>query len=115
MPWSVMKTPAERRAALELEATRIKARLDELAKQIDGDPSAWLKIQERLGGDVAEVLIDKPLAEARQQATTLAGIVRALDGTAPAEAGGKAPSADPGDEFSKRRAEKLAQVQSSQA
>jgi hypothetical protein len=105
-----MKTPGERRAALEVEAVRIKARLDELAKQIDGDPSAWLKIQERLGGDVAEVLIDKPLAEARQQATTLAAIVRALDGTATQESAGT-PAADPGDDLAKRRDEKLKAAQ----
>jgi len=105
-----VKTAAERRAALETEAARIKARLDELAKQIDGDPSAWLKIQERLGGDVAEVLVDKVLSEARQQATALAGIIRALDGTAAGESGGQ-PAADPSDEFSRKRAEKLAAAQ----
>lgn len=101
-------TPEERRAALELEAERIIARLDQLAKDIDGDPDSWLGIQEQMGGDVAEVVINKPLAEARQQAATLAGIVRTLDGTVPAEAPAAPTGPDPGEQARKARAERLA-------
>lgn len=101
-------TPAERRAALELEAERIIGRLAELAKDIEGTSDSWLGIQERLGGDVAEVVINKPLAEARQQAATLAGIIRTLDGTVPAETPTAPAGPDPGEKARQRRAERLA-------
>jgi hypothetical protein len=106
-----MKTPAARRAALEVEAARIKSRLDELAKQIDGDPAAWLKLTERMSDNVAEVFVDKVLAEARQQAIALTGIIRALDGTAAQEGGSAVPVADPSDEMARRRADKLKAAQ----
>ena len=101
-------TPEKRRAALELEAERIISRLGELAKDIDGDPDSWLGIQMNLGGDVAEVVINKPLAEARQQAATLAGIVRTLDGTAPAETPPGDTGPDPGEKAREAREKRLA-------
>lgn len=104
-------TPAERRAALELEVDRLKARLDSLAAQIDGDPAAWLSIQEKLGGEVAEVLVDKLLAEARQHAVALASIIRTLDGTAPKAKGEDQPMVDPGDQIAAKRAARLAAAQ----
>lgn len=104
-------TPAERRAALETEAVRIKARLDQLDRNLSGDPDAWLSIVERMPDSVGEVTVDKALAEARQQALALAAIVRVLDGTA---AGAQAPAVtgpDPGDQMAQRRAEKQRQAQ----
>lgn len=101
-------TPEERRAALELEAERIIGRLAELAKDIEGTSDSWLGIQERLGGDVAEVVINKPLAEARQQAATLAGIIRTLDGTVPAETPPGDTGPDPGEKAREAREKRLA-------
>lgn len=102
-------TPEERQAALETEAMRIKARLDQLARQLDGDPAAWLSIIERMPPTVAEVVIDKALAEARQQALALATITKTLATlgieTAPAS------QPDVADEVARRRAAKLAEAQ----
>lgn len=97
-------TPAERRAALELEADRIKARLDELNRQINGDPS-WLDFAVNLPETVAEVTVDRLLGEARQQALALATIVKTLDGTA-AKAETPAAVADPSDEVRQKREQK---------
>lgn len=95
-------TPAERRAALELEADRIKARLDQLNVQLQGDPS-WLDFAVNLPETVAEVTVDKVLAEARQQALALATIIKTLDGTAAKGGSVAGPGEDPGDEIQKRR------------
>lgn len=97
-------TPAERRAALELEADRIKARLDELNRQLTGDPS-WLDFAVNLPETVAEVTVDRVLAEARQQALALATIVKTLDGTA-ARAEAPAAAVDPSDEVRNKREQK---------
>lgn len=103
-------TPAERRAALELEADRIKARLDELNAQITGAP-AWLDFAVNLPETVAEVTVDRLLGEARQQALALATIVKTLDGTA-ARTEAPAASVDPSDEVRRRREEKARQAAS---
>ncbi len=95
-------TPAERRAALELEAGRIKARLDTLDRILAGSEDEWLGIQQRLGSEVAEVTINAPLAEARQQALALATITKTLASLGEGEDSGKGV-ADPADEFTQRR------------
>lgn len=95
---------SERRKALELEADRIKERLDQLNDQIRGEPS-WLDFAVNLPETVAEVTVDKVLAEARQQALALATIVKTLDGAGSQEAPAK-PTADPADALRKRREEK---------
>lgn len=97
-------TPAERRAALELEADRIKARLDELDAQLRGEP-AWLDFAVNLPETVAEVTVDRLLGEARQQALALATIVKTLDGTA-AKVEAPAGAVDPSDEVRQKREEK---------
>lgn len=99
-------TPAERIAALELEADRTKERLDNLDRYLQGDADAWLNIIERLPDHVAEITVDKALAEARQQALALATITKTLAGLSaemPA-----AVSVDPADELKRKRAERLA-------
>jgi hypothetical protein len=96
---------AERRTALELEADRIKARLDQLNDQINGNP-AWLDFAVNLPETVAEVTVDKVLAEARQQALALATIVKTLDGTAAKGGSVAGPGEDPADILAQRRAEK---------
>jgi hypothetical protein len=96
---------AERRAALVTEADRIKGRLDRLHAQLSGDPDAWLSITVNMPSEVAEVTVDKALAEARQQALALATIVKTLDGTAAQEAPAAAGE-DPGDLLRQRREHK---------
>jgi hypothetical protein len=96
---------AERRAALVTEADRIKGRLDRLHAQLSGDPDAWLSITVNMPSEVAEVTVDKALAEARQQALALATIVKTLDGTAAQEAPA-AVGEDPGDALKRKREEK---------
>lgn len=102
-------TPAERIAALELEADRTKERLDNLDRSLRGDPDAWLTLLERLPDTVAEIVVDKVLAEARQQALALATITKTLAGLSaemPAAA-----TVDPADELKRKRAERLAAAQ----
>lgn len=96
---------AERRQALELEADRIKERLDQLNDQIRGEPS-WLDFAVNLPETVAEVVVDKLLGEARQQALALATIVKTLDGTATGQERPAGPGDDPADALRKRREEK---------
>lgn len=99
-------TPEERRKALELEFDRLKARQDYLDRALTGDPDIWLGIIERMPPTVAEVTVDKAVAEARQGALAMATIVKTLDG---ATAGGNAvPTSgqDPADEIRERREEK---------
>jgi DNA-binding GntR family transcriptional regulator len=101
-----MMDAAQRRAALETEADRIKGRLDQFHAQLSGDPDAWLDITVRMPDTVAEVTVDKVLAEARQQALALATIVKALDGAAAREDDGTAAAEDPADALQRRREEK---------
>ena len=96
----------QRKAALVAEAGRIKARLDTLDRILAGSADEWLGIQEKLGSEVAEVTINAPLAEARQQALALATITKTL-ATLAGEDTGQAPAGDPSDEVAKRRQEKL--------
>ena len=86
--WQAMATEDVPRNALVLEAARLADRLDELDNIIQGKGVLNL-MQFRLdfpeGDDepfVVEVKFQAPLAEARQQATALAGILTKL---APAE------------------------------
>lgn len=74
-----MATRTERLAWLEVEAERIKERLDRLDRDLQGHPDAWLEIQLRMPPTVAEVMVDKLLSEARQQATTLATVVKTIE------------------------------------
>jgi hypothetical protein len=101
--------PAERLAALEIEADRLKARLDTFARQIDGDQDAWLSIVEQMPPTVAEVVVDKVLAEARQTALAYNTVVRTLaqmQGTAALPVA----AADPVDQLGTKRQEKLAEA-----
>lgn len=93
-------TPAERKAALETEATRIKARLDMLERQLAGQQDAWVHLLLNLPETVAEVTVDKALAEARQQALALATITKTLASLGEAEA---APGASVEDELTAAR------------
>lgn len=102
---------SERLAALEVEAVRIKRRLDELDRYLTGHPDAWVDIVTRLPPEVAEVVIDKALSEARQQALAYATITRTIAQLSDADQE-KVPAADPGDEIRKRREIKAAEARS---
>jgi hypothetical protein len=64
--------------ALADEAVLIVERLEILDATLQGDPAAWLGITMRMPAEVAEVTVNAPLAEARQQATALKGLLAEL-------------------------------------
>lgn len=103
----------ERIAALEVEADRVKARLDQLDRYLTGDQDAWLSITLRMPPDVAEVTIDKALSEARQQALALTTITRTLASLKIEAAASTGP--DPADEVKRKREEKLAAARAAQS
>jgi len=93
--------------ALAEEAVRIKARLDALDKWITGKgPEDWFELGRQFGSEVT-ILINAPLAEARQQALALRAVVAELakmqEEIKPAAVPSKA------DELAKKRADRLAQ------
>lgn len=68
----------ELRILLE-EACRIVDRLDKLDALLDGSAEDWIRLQEVQGDpERTIVVIDKPLAEARQQAVALKQILTEL-------------------------------------
>lgn len=70
-------TPAERKAALELEFDRLKARQDNLDRMLQGREDTWAEIRLMIP-DGVELVIDKLVTEARQGATAMASIAKAL-------------------------------------
>jgi len=65
--------------ALALEACRISDRLAKLDRMLTGTAEDWVRLVEVRGNDeVVEVQIDKPLAEARQQAVALKQVLSEL-------------------------------------
>lgn len=105
---------AERLAALEVEAERIKERLDHLNRYLTGHPDAWVEIINRLPAEVAEIVIDKALSEARQQALALATVTKTL-ATLQAEVAPARTGPDPADEVKRKREEKLAAARAAQS
>jgi hypothetical protein len=80
-------------AVLLLEACRIADRLDKLDAQLRGED--WLRFLVDEAGTAVSVVVDKPLAEARQQATALKQIVAELR-TAAGKSTAKTPRASAG-------------------
>lgn len=101
----------QRILALETEMDRLKERLDVMDRQIGGDQDAWWRITTNLPETVAEVTVDKVLAEARQTALALATVIKTLDAleNEREQSPGK-PAADPADEVKRKREEKLAEA-----
>lgn len=91
--------------ALADEAVLILERLEQLDRVLKGDPDAWIGIQARMPAEVAEVTINAPLAEARQQATALKGILVELAKATAQEPA--VPAGSTSDELAKRRADRL--------
>jgi hypothetical protein len=96
-------TPDERKRALQVESTRIKVRLDLLERQLAGEQDAWVHLTMNLPETVAEVTVDKALAEARQQALALATITKTLASLGEEET---ATAASPEDALAARRKER---------
>jgi hypothetical protein len=97
--------------ALQTEAQRLKDRLDILNRQIEGDQDAWWSITTHMPETVAEVQVDKVLAEARQYALALATVVKTLDALEGAEQEDQKPAADVADEMKARRLQRLKTAQ----
>lgn len=112
--WAALSGADVARNALVLEASRLADRLDELDNIIQGKGVLNL-MQFRLHLDErdedgdrninVEVKFAAPLAEARQQATALAGLLRAL-GPVEASAADDRPAATPLDGLMKKIAER---------
>lgn len=64
--------------ALAEQAVIIMRRLEELDAVLAGRSDAWINVQARLGGEVAEVTVNGPLAEERQQALAFRAVVGEL-------------------------------------
>lgn len=95
--------------ALAREACRIVDRLDKLDRMLGGEAHDWIRLVEQAGkDDIVEVVIDKPLAEARQQAAVLKQLVAEL--RQGSDAGAKVPEqgGEYGDQLAARRAKRLA-------
>jgi hypothetical protein len=65
------------------EACRIVDRLDTLDRQLKGD--AWLRFRHDESGTEVTVFVDRVLAEAREQATTLKGLLVELQRLMPSK------------------------------
>ena len=103
----------QRIAALQVEFERLKERADHLDRLLQGHSDAWINIVRLMPSDVAEVTLDKPVAEARQTALAMATIVKALANLTSEEA--KPEEMDPlakilknKDELAARRAQNTA-------
>jgi hypothetical protein len=97
--------------ALKTELGRLKDRLDTMNRQIEGDADAWWHITTNMPETVAEVTVDKVLAEARQTALALATVVKTLDALeVDKEQTPASPVVDPADEVKAARERKLAEA-----
>ena len=87
--------------ALAEEACEITGRLEELNAAIAGSSDVWLQVKAKLG--MPEVFISAPMAEARQQATALRGVLSELRAHQAGEKVAPAPPASVSDELKRRR------------
>ena len=97
------------------EAVRITRRLERLDAQLEGDQDAWLHLTANLPETVAEVTVDKALAEARQQALALKGVLAELRAIQGADSGkSEAPPLPTGgaDDLAEKRKRRLAEAAS---
>lgn len=75
----------ERRVLLE-EACRIADRLDRLDALLSGDSGSWVRLVEDKGDPERQiVVVDRALAEARQQAVALKQLIAELRAAVPAK------------------------------
>lgn len=98
-------TPAERKAALELEFIRLKERADFIDRVLQGDPDAWVKIKLILedARHIGSIELDKPVAEARATALAMATVAKTLAALGDGEA--EKPAEDPLARMESKKAE----------
>jgi hypothetical protein len=95
-------------AVIAEEACRIADRLDKLDRLITGRDEEWLRFREDHSDEpTVTVVVDNLLAEARQQATALRGLVAQLEKGRPVAEAEK-PEASRSDDLAARRAARLA-------
>lgn len=93
--------------ALAEEACLVLERLEHLDRTLQGDPDAWFQIVARMPPTVAEVVVNAPLAEARQQGLALKGLLSEYAKLQGVEV--PAPPASASDDLAAKRAARLAQ------
>jgi hypothetical protein len=97
--------PAER--VLLEEACRIADRCDQLDDFLRGREDAWMRFHARNeDGSIVEVVVDKALSEARQQASTLKALLVELRASRAGKKDEPKPEATRRDELAKRREER---------
>jgi hypothetical protein len=95
--------------ALAEEACLVLGRLENLDRTLRGDEDAWYEIVTRLPPTVAEVVVNAPLAEARQQGLALRALLAELAKVTGVEKPAAAPASTV-DEIARRRAERRGQA-----
>jgi hypothetical protein len=89
------------------EACRLTDRLDQLDDFLRGHEGAWMRFHARNeDGSIVEVVVDKALAEARQQASTLKALIVELRASRAGKKEEPKPEATRRDELAKRREER---------
>jgi hypothetical protein len=102
--------PAER--VLLEEACRIADRCDQLDDFLRGHEGAWMRFHSRNeDGSIVEVVVDKALGEARQQASTLKALIAELRASRAGKKEEPKPEASRRDELGKRREERRRRAQ----
>lgn len=99
-------TPAERIQALQTEFERLKEHADHLNRMLQGREDAWADIRVMIPNGT-ELVIDKLVGEARQNAAAMATIAKTLAALGDAEE--KAPEVDPLADIQKRQKDELAE------
>lgn len=103
---STLSGPAR---ALAEEACLVLGRLENLERQLSGDPDAWFGIVSRMPEGAVEVVVNAPLAEARQQGLALKGLLAELGKLTGVETPAVVPVSRT-DELRKRREERRGQA-----
>lgn len=82
-------TPAERKAALELEFVRLKERADILDRFLQGHPDVWFNIKTVLQDlqHIGTIELDKAVAEARATALAMGTVAKTLASLSEPEVG----------------------------
>ena len=87
-----------------VEACRIADRLERLDRIIEGATTEWIHFRDERGGDGVVVYVDNLLGEARNQATTVKGLISEITkGTTKEQPDEPAKPADPLEALRKAR------------